>query len=259
MRIVKWITTVLLLLTTVCYIGNGIYQGLSGKDEGPEIYGPEAVLEVSVTAGDEALLEGLTAQDAQDGDLTDQIIVGGVSKLVGGDTAKVTCLVFDSDDNMATLVRQIRYTDYHRPVIDLKEPLVYTNTDAARLLEQVLVTDAIDGDISDKARVSSLWPTEREQVYSATIQVTNSMGDYASVEVPVIIREEDPARPQIQLTKQIVYVEQGSRFEPRDYVRKTGLEVENNVDTSVPGCYWVWYYDNSASVQGLAILTVVVQ
>lgn len=260
MRIVKWITAVLLLLTAVCYMGNGIYEKVSGKDQGPVITGPEEVLEVSVTAGEEELLAGITAWDQQDGDLTGQIIVGGVSKLVGGDTAKVTCLVFDSDDNMASLVRPIRYTDYCRPVIELTDALVYSGTETALLLERVRVTDSLDGDLSASARVSSLWPTDRDQVFSATILVTNSMGDTASVEVPVIIREENAARPQIHLTEQIVYVDQGSSFDPWDYTsRSGGLEIENNVDTSQPGCYWVWYYDNSTSVQGLAILTVVVQ
>lgn len=260
MRIIKWITAALLLLTTVCYLGNEIFISVTGRETGPVLSGPEEILEVSVKADEQDLLEGITAWDDQDGDLTEQIIVGGISKLVGGDTAKVTCLVFDSDDNMASLVRRIRYTDYHRPVISLKEALVYASTDAARILEQVVVTDSIDGDLSDGARVSTLWPTSHDQVYSATVQVTNSMGDSASVDVPVIIRQFRADRPQIRLTKQIIYVDVGSEFDPWDYTRRTGgLEIENHVDTTQPGCYWVWYFDNSTSVQGLEILTVVVQ
>lgn len=260
MRTIRWILAALLAVVTVLYAMNGISERISGRDEGPVLTCAEEVLEVSVRDEESVLLTGVTAMDKQDGDLTDEIIVGGVSKLIGGDTAKVTCLVFDSDDNMASCVRLIRYTDYRRPIITLNAPLEYATTDAARLLERVEVSDVIDGDLTVSARVSTLWPTEHSQVYSATIQATNSMGDTASVKVPVIIREENPSRPEVRLKSQIVYIDQGSAFDPMDYV--TGgraLEIQNDVDTTRTGCYWVWYFNNSGAVQGLAILTVVVE
>lgn len=260
MRTIKWILAALLAVVTALYAANGVYARLSGRNEGPVLSCTDEVLEVSVHDDESVLLTGVTAMDEQDGDLTGEIIVGGVSKLIGGDRAKVTCLVFDSDDNMASCVRVIRYTDYRRPVISVREPLEYASVDAARLLERVTASDVVDGDLSGDVRVSSLWPTDHSQVYSATVQVTNSMGDTASVEVPVMIREEDPARPVIGLTEQIVYIPQGSEFDPADYVRGgSGLEIQNDVDTGRTGSYWVWYFDNSAAVQGLAILTVVVE
>ena len=207
-----------------------------------------------MNATEEELLAGVTAQDAQDGDLTHRIIVGGVSKLIGTDLAQVTCLVFDSDDNMASLTRQVRYTDYRRPVFQLTEPLEYASTEEAKLLSRVQVTDAVDGDISHRARVSTLWPTEEENIYSATITVTNSMGDLADVEVPVIIRSTPSA---IRLRKQIVYVTAGRDFDPMDYVAsgKTGLTARCEGTTDEPGSWWVWYKNGN----DFAILTVVVE
>ena len=253
MRILRMLTAALLAVTAVLYIGNGLYTRLSGREVGPVIECPEEVLEVSIYDGTQALLTGVTARDDQDGDLTDRVMVGGVSKLIGGDRAKVTCMVFDSDDNMASLVRQVRYTDYRRPRISLRAPLVFASEKEAKLLEQVMVSDVLDGDLSEKARVSTLWATEDEGVYSATVLVTNSMGDTAMVEVPVLIGRSGG----ILLRRQVIYLQQGEAFDPKAALASdaTGVQIQSEVDTAKAGCYWVRYSRGDA----LAILTVVVE
>ena len=253
MRILRMLTAALLAVTAVLYIGNGLYTRLSGREVGPVIECPEEVLEISIYDGTQALLTGVTARDDQDGDLTDRVMVGGVSKLIGGDRAKVTCMVFDSDDNMASLVRQVRYTDYRRPRISLRAPLVFASEKEAKLLEQVMVSDVLDGDLSEKARVSTLWATEDEGVYSATVLVTNSMGDTAMVEVPVLIGRSGG----ILLRRQVIYLQQGEAFDPKAALASdaTGVQIQSEVDTAKAGCYWVRYSRGDA----LAILTVVVE
>ncbi|MFQ9052481.1 MAG: hypothetical protein ACLR5H_04270 [Oscillospiraceae bacterium] len=47
-------------------------------------------IDVSVTAGDEALLQGVMASDDRDGDLTDQILIKGVSPSLTDSSAQVT-------------------------------------------------------------------------------------------------------------------------------------------------------------------------
>lgn len=253
MRILRMLTAALLAVTAVLYIGNGLFARLSGREVGPVIECPEEVLEVSIHDGEQALLTGVTARDKQDGDLTDRVMVGGVSKLIGGNRAKVTCMVFDSDDNMASLVRQVRYTDYRRPRISLRAPLVFASEKEAKLLEQVMVSDVLDGDLSEKARVSTLWATEDEGVYSATVLVTNSMGDTAMVEVPVLIGGSGG----ILLRRQVIYLQQGEAFDPKAALASdaTGVQIQSEVDTAKAGCYWVRYSRGDA----LAILTVVVE
>ena len=253
MRILRMLTAALLAVTAVLYIGNGLFARLSGREVGPVIECPEEVLEVSIHDGEQVLLTGVTARDEQDGDLTDRVMVGGVSKLIGGNRAKVTCMVFDSDDNMASLVRQVRYTDYRRPRISLRAPLVFASEKEAKLLEQVMVSDVLDGDLSEKARVSTLWATEDEGVYSATVLVTNSMGDTAMVEVPVLIGRSGG----ILLRRQVIYLQQGEAFDPKAALASdaTGVQIQSEVDTAKAGCYWVRYSRGDA----LAILTVVVE
>ena len=254
MRAIRWILCALLAVTAVLYTATGVIEHFSGTDEGPVIECGEGIIEVSVRASEAELLAGVTARDAQDGDLTDRIIVGGVSALVGTDLADVTCLVFDSDDNMASLTRQIRYTDYRRPTFQLTEPLEFASTKDARLLSRIRVTDSVDGDISDKTQVSTLWATGNDQVYSATVTVTNSMRDFAEVTVPIIVRTTPSS---IKLRQQIVYVAVGADFNPMDYVTtgKTGLTARCDGTTEEPGCWWVWFENSN----DFAIMTVVVE
>ena len=254
MRAIRWILCALLVVTAVLYTATGVMEHLSGTNEGPVIECGEDVIEVSVRASDAELLAGVTARDDRDGDLTDRIIVGGVSKLIGTDLANVTCLVFDSDDNMASLTRQVRYTDYRRPMFHLTEPLEFASTKEAQLLSRIRVTDAVDGDLSGKARVSTLWATGHDMVYSATVTVTNSMGDIADVQVPVIIRSTPSA---IRLRQQIVYVTVSEGFDPMAWVSsdKTGLTARCDGTTEEPGCWWVWYENSN----DFAIMTVVVE
>ena len=68
-------------------------------------------IDASVTAGDEALLQGVMASDDRDGDLTDQILIKGVSPSLTDSSAQVTYIVFDSANNMASVTRTVRYTD----------------------------------------------------------------------------------------------------------------------------------------------------
>ena len=254
MRAIRWILCALLVVTAALYAATGVMEHFSGTDKAPVIECSEELLQVSVRASETELLAGVTAWDDRDGDLTEHIIVGGVSKLIGTDLANVTCLVFDSDDNMASLTRQVRYTDYRRPTFRLTEPLEFSSTKEAMLLDRIRVTDSVDGDISEKARVSTLWATDNDQVYSATITVTNSMGDIADVEVPVIIRSTPSS---IRLRQQIVYVRVGEHFDPMDHVSsgRTGLTARCDGTTEEPGCWWVWYENSS----DFAIMTVVVE
>lgn len=258
MKAIKWIVTVLLVLTSGLYWGNEVLDRFSGRDQGPELTCTEELLEVPVRAGDSVLLQGMTAMDEQDGDLTDRIIVGGVSGLIGKDRAKVTYLVFDSDDNMATYVRQIRYTDYTRPRIRVSQPLVFEDPESGGLLEHVMVTDRLDGDLTEKAQVVTLWKTEREDLYAATVVATNSRGDSVSVKLPVYIRSS--ADSLVSLRSQVVYLEQGMQLEPMDYLDgdSGGVTVQSELDSQRSGCYWIWYI-SEADPQRYAILTVVVE
>ena len=269
MRALKQTILVLLVVLAVAYFATQIYLGSSTRKEPPRIFCPEGVLEVSAMDDETVLLAGVTAEDAQDGDLTDQVIIGGVSKLISKDTAKVTLLVFDSDHNMGKVVRYIRYTDYHRPQFAITKPLAFSSTKEVSLLERLKAMDVVDGDISSRIRVSTLADTDNSAIKDITIQVTNSMGDTAWLELPVLIQETDPMRPVVELNSYLVYVAEGESFEPGAYLSGltvagveadiSGVSIKSNVDTTKAGTYRVEYSYSASGITGMALLTVVVQ
>ncbi len=257
MRAIKIITAVLLVLTAALFVGSGVYVRMSGLREGPVLQGCAEPLEISIHAGEEVLLAGVTASDAQDGDLTENIIVGGVSALTGENGAKVRYMVFDSHGNMDSVTRELHYTDYRRPAIQVRAPLRYASVEDVKLLERVTAVDLVDGDLTDQVRVSTLWKTDREDVYSVTVMVTNSLGDTATVELPVIICPEGVAG--VELRRQVLYLDVGAEFDPMAQIMSADslIEARSEVDTSTPGCYWVWYFKGDGTV--FSILTVIVE
>lgn len=269
MRALRHTILILLAVLSAAYITTRIYQGSTTRHDPPVISCPSGVLEVSASDDESVLLAGVTAADPQDGDLTDQIIIGGISKLISKDTAKVTFMVFDSDDNMGSFVRYIRYTDYHRPQFTVTKPLSFSSTKEVSLLSRLKAHDVVDGDISGRIRVSTLASTDNSEVYDITIQVTNSMGDTAWLQLPVLVQETNPLRPVIELSSYLVYQEIDSSFDPASYVSALSVagaaedaskvSVSSDVDTSKAGTYRVLYTYSTGGVTGSAILTVVVQ
>lgn len=269
MRALKRFILIMLAVISVTYISTSIYQRSSTRHTPPVISCPPGVLEVSAKDDESVLLAGVTASDPQDGDLTDQVIVGGVSKLISNDTAKVTLMVFDSDHNLGKVTRYIRYTDYRRPEFEIVKPLTFASSKEVSLLDRIVATDVVDGNISSHLRVSTLATTDNSEVFDITIQVTNSMGDTAWLQLPVLVQETNPLRPVIGLSSYLVYLEQGSSFDAAEYLQSvtvsdapadvSAVGISSNVDMENTGTYRVMYTYSANGSTGTAILTVVVQ
>lgn len=269
MRTIKQAIIILLVLLIAGHIGSYFYLGSSDRKIPPRITCPEEILEISASDSESVLLTGVTAVDEQDGDLTSKVTISGISKLVTNDTAKVTYIVFDSDDNMASCVRRIRYTDYHRPTFSVTEPLVYSVTEEPAMLARLKATDVVDGDISKNIRVSTLEPSENSEIFHVSIQASNSVGDTAWLRLPVLMLESDPLRPEISLSQSLLYIEKDTKFTPTAYllnlqvpgavVPLSDVTIDNSVDTGKEGTYYVTYTYTANGSTGTAILTVVVQ
>ena len=271
MRTIKHILCIALALLIAAKIANTVYQGSTDKTEAPRIYCAEDLLAVSSQATEMDLLQGMTASDAQDGDLTKQIVVAGISKLISNNTAKVTYLVFDSDNNMGMYVRKIQYTDYEKPrfYLDPTKPLVFSSVEEISLLDRITAIDMVDGNVTSRVRVSTLANTDDTRVYDVTVQITNSLGDTPWLKLQVLELPTDPHRPTLRLKEYLIYLNQGEAFDPSAYVghcfnadgtilNAEDLTVSGQVNTSKPGEYRVTYTHADSGSEGIAILTVVV-
>ena len=233
------------------------------------------VLEISVRTKQEELLSGVTAWDDSDGDLSSEVAVKSISKLIGKDTAKITYIVFDKADNMATATRTLRYTDYKKAEFRLSKPLVYEPGATVTLKDRLSAYDVIDGDLTIAIKVTATaLNNTTEGTYPVTVQVTNSLGDTSALSLSVTIKRYGIYDPYIELTDYLVYIDEGSEFDPMDYIKsvwdmKQGgteiftwndIAVETDLDTNAAGTYDVNYtYTNERGYAYSAILTVVVQ
>mgnify|MGYP002578546632 FL=1 len=265
-RTLKTILIICLVLVTAAFAAGQVYSRVVTDTVPPVITLDSDSITVSVEDGRDALLRGVTASDAKDGDLTGQIIVSGVSKLISNNTAKVSYMVFDKAGNMASATRYVVYSDYHRPRFMLITPLVYSLGETVSITGRLQAQDAVDGDITSSIRVlSSDIISSTEGVYNLTLQVINSLGDTAQVTLPVTIRAEADGDSAVKLRRYLVYVGLGDNFEPRNYIESVSagsvsdVRIDSNVDTQSAGCYLVTYTVTSGGRSSSALMTVVVE
>lgn len=274
MRTLKTILCIATALSVLAF-ALAIYYTQFYKDVvPPEIRMDADVITVSAADGDEALLRGVTATDNRDGDITGAVLVDGVSQLTGPNAARVRYIVFDAAENAATASRTVVYSDYEAPRVFILQPLIYNVGDTIALRGRVIARDCLEGNITDRIRISSKDLSNRAAgVYHLTIWVMNKLGDVSTVTVPVIVREDDPAAPVVELKSYLTYLARGEEFDPKAYFQSyydsadsrarnyyDHLEVSGEVDTDTPGTYEVAYSaTNSDGLTGQAILTVVVE
>ena len=266
MRTLKTILIICLVLVTAAFAAGQVYSRVVADTVPPVITLDSDSITVSVENGRDALLRGVTASDAKDGDLTGQIIVSGVSKLISNNTAKVSYMVFDKAGNMASATRYVVYSDYHRPRFMLITPLVYSLGETVSITGRLQAQDAVDGDITSSIRVlSSDIISSTEGVYNLTLQVINSLGDTAQVTLPVTIRAEADGDSAVKLRRYLVYAGLGDDFEPRNYIESASagsvsdVRIDSNVDTQSAGCYLVTYTVTVGGRSSSALMTVVVE
>ena len=259
LRLLRRATFVVFILVLALWAGLRFYSTRYVDSTPPVITCDSDVVEVRVGAGESALLKGVTAHDDRDGDLTDEIMIKGVSQLITADTAKVTYIAFDSSNNMTTASRTVRYTNYEKPRFALQEPLVFLTGRQVHLMDRLTASDVIDGDLTDAIRVTTQnVDSSRTGVYSVTVQVTNSLGDVESLPLKVIMSESSGLSPRVTLSDYIVYLEAGSRFDPHSYIaapaERYSVEVDSGVEINQPGVYEVSYtYQNDTAYQVVVV------
>lgn len=274
----KRLITVLLILLTVLSLGGvvgySIHRARSTGGEAPMIYFDEDQIDVTTDAADEVLLEGVTARDREDGDVTESLMVEGVSNMQKG-TVTVTYVAFDAQGHVARASREARYTDYTSPKFTMSRPMVFASNGVNDLMDGVGAKDCIDGNISAAVRAS--YTDQSSSLTSAgehmvELRVTNSLGETVRLNVPVRVQAESPRSDQLPLTAYLVYLDQNSSFDPLTYLSadmaeaaqregtdRLTVQIQSNVDLSKPGVYAVDYTSarNEQTVATTRLIVVV--
>lgn len=272
MRYLKITAISIFILSFILNVGAFVWNGMNSDDSMPVITCDEDYLEVRSDCDQKEFLNGLKAYDEKDGDLTDQIMIAEMSRFVEKGVCNVKYVVFDSDQHGAEYTRQVRYTDYESPRFSIVKPLVYVQGETVGFLDSIKASDLLEGDISEKIRiVSNEVDNHTPGTYAVELEVTNSLGDAASLKTKVVILEHSSNGPEIALSRYLVYVKKGSKFNAREYIssvtaydgssmKASDVEVFGKVDTKKAGEYYLVYSaeDEATGTEGETYLTVVV-
>lgn len=248
-------------------------------------------IEVPVGSDDSAVLAGIIANDAEDGDLTSKLIVESMSRFISKGKRSAKIGVVDSDDNVTEVTRTIIYTDYESPKFSLSAPLIFP-VGTSKLDGVIKATDMIDGNITGKIRLKTDASDlgDREGSYSVTFTCSNSLGDTSEIPLTITYGNSvaDSTYPKIKLTNYLIYIKQGTYINPWDYVESlnadkhtyaktedgNALESDDNrrieegdfyiqsggFNYDVPGVYEIFFtYTDEQSRTGRTCLVIVVE
>ena len=247
-------------LSAALFLGYRAWDSLRTDDTPPQISISEESIQLSVSDPSSILLQGVTAQDSRDGDVTDSLLVERITKTDGSGAIEVTIAAFDKSGNVAKATRTARYTDYQSPRFTLNRPLLFSYGSSFDLLAAIGAEDPADGDIQHRIRATSLDDTTVSSIgdHQVEFRVTNSLGDTVRVTLPVTVYYADTYGLKVELTDYMVYLKTGSDFNAEDYLLQTtrgnasvsleggmpagySVRITGDVNTAVPGVYPVDY------------------
>ena len=267
MRIFRIAVSVLFAITFAVFAYTYISEKRNTDNTLPLISVDEELLEVSFKATDEELLAGVTAFDEKDGDITDKVIVEGISKFTEKGVSKVTYAVCDSDNNVSKATRKIRYKDYTSPEFYMTDDLCFSIYESINVANSLRAKDCIDGNISKNIIITSANAATSQGVYSVDATVTNSKGDTSTIKLPLIVEDSSVSAPKIVLTDYLVYHKKGKEFDPEKYIKQVidneenvldlDVKIDSAVNVNKEDIYMVHYYATGAyGFRGHSVLIV---
>lgn len=250
----------LLALVLVCCAAFAVYRILGAQcvdREAPQITVSQDELRLSVHDGAEKLLDGVTAQDAQDGDVTDSLVVESVRGIVADKRFTVTYAAFDAAGNVTKAQRTVYYEDYTSPRFSLTAPLIFREG-AADVFAPLEATDVFDGSLKERIKgtlVSGESQVSQAGDYTVEFRVTNSLGDTAYLTAPVQVLPAENSGSELTLTSYLIYLKKNAAFVPESYLkgltaggqgialdeRGVAMQIDSDVDMTKAGTYRVDY------------------
>lgn len=254
-----WVMLALVMAALAVFYGYRyrVQQHTDGNP--PRIEMSEEMLQLSVLDSEEALLQGVTASDREDGDVTASLIVENIRLLDADGNATVSYAAFDRAGNVTKATRQVQFIDYESPRFSLTAPLLLHQSSNLDALNYIHASDLLDGDITRRIRATLLTENVISTVgeHLVEFRVTNSLGDTVKLELPLEVYAQT-YQATLNLTDYLIYLPEGAAFDPEHYLSsykeqnetislKGGIpetlsvQVVGTVDTNTPGVYTIEY------------------
>ncbi len=282
---------VLFVLTAVLFALTFFRARQLSRDNRPVISFDTDRIVVGLESTDAELLSGVTALDAEDGDLTGKVLVESISHFITPGVCNVTYAVCDSQNHVTTATRRMEYEGYTSPRFTMADDLVFSVNEQANPLQCIGAVDVLDGDISDRVKIAATtsgFQSGVAGVYPINVQVTNSKGDVIYLDLSITIENTSLYGPKITLKNYLLYITVGEDVDLRGNIRsveaateKTAdaeetateeemaaevnqlisqVRIETNLDTTTAGVYQADYrFKNEFDREAHAVLTIVVE
>lgn len=275
----KWFVPMAIVLCVMVFAGYRLLDRVTADSKAPEIIFEDQQLLVSALEDDAVLLTGVSAVDAKDGDVSDSLVVESVRIVDSAEgTVNAAYAAFDRAGNVAKAERQVTFTDYVSPRFKLNGALIYTENSGLDVLSAISAEDMVDGNISHWIRLTNLDESNTTTAgeHQIEFRVTNSLGDQASITLPVEVYATGTYQGRLELSDYLVYLKTGDVFNAAEYPKQytlygvtyplrasldssISLKTVGTVDTGTPGLYAVSYYVTLGENTGYSKLFVVVE
>lgn len=228
MKKFRRIWAAVVILMTVAFVWYCVLQIMKEDSSGPVISGGGDCIEVSIFDKEEVFLQGVTAEDRKDGDVTDSLIVEKFSDFYEGNKRLVTLAAFDSDDHISKVQREVVYTDYVSPRFELTDSLRFRAGEQVNIDKIVKATDCLDGDLSNKIKIhlNGVINNRVTGFYTVTYEINNSAGDHVLLPIDIEVYEPYSNEVTLNLDRYLVYYE-GEDIPYKDFlysVRKGSID-----------------------------------
>ena len=156
------------------------------KDEAPVINAEDK----TITQGTKFKpLDGVTAEDKEDGEIKDiEVVTNEVKENETGEY-EVTYKVVDSFNNETKKTITVTVVENQKPVINARDKTIYLNEEFDPL-EDVTAIDPEDGKIKDIEVIENNVKTEEIGEYKVIYQVEDSFGNVVTKEITVTVEEK---------------------------------------------------------------------
>ena len=263
MKKIKIFSIILFICSAAIYAGCRIYADRMTDHTPPVITGGSDI-EVSVGDPQDKLLEGMTAEDDRDGDVTDSLVVQKISEFDEEGKRIVSFAAVDDSGNVGYSSRIMAYTDYQPPVFALDVPLRFPTGGTFNVCENISASGSLDGDLTNKIKytLDRAITSSVPGIYQVEFRVMDSAGrtSYLQADLEVYDPSQEPV--EVTLSSYLIYIGVNAPFNAADYFqgssREGELNIQSTVDTSSPGTYYVDYTVTDGALMGKSRLIVVV-
>lgn len=264
MRKIKVFSIILFICSAAVYIGCRIYAGVMTDHTPPVISGGDAI-EVSVEDPKEKLLEGMTAEDDRDGDVTDSLVVQEISEFDDEGNRTVRYAAVDDSGNVGYYSRTMTYTDYGQPTFAMSSPLRFPMGTSFNICEGITASSVLDGDLSDKIKytLDRAVSNATTGTYDVEFRVMDSAGRTSYLKTVLEVYDPSEERIEVTLSDYLVYIRANSEFHASAYFEEASvdgdLDIQSTVNTSKAGVYYTDYVVTDNRLTGKSRLVVVVR